>query len=394
VANDDPNTYGTSGATPDICRRRSPGGSGRRLRTSAVAFVSMQALSCGAPSSPCDPRPGEICTIVGTGDTGFNRDGLAGPETDLYLPSAARRGPDGALYVMDFNNQRLRRVAEDGSVQTVIGDGFHAIATTEVDALDTPLENPIDFAFLSDGTLIFVSYHDPRVLILGEDNELHNIAGTGEIALRGDEGDGGSALEASFDQLDGIAITRDDAVIVSDSKAHRVRQIEDGVVSTIAGDGEPDYAGDEGPATEASLQWPTALELDDDGALLIADTRNHVVRRLSTDGILTTIAGNGTKGDDGDGGNATEAELDQPNGLALDPQGNLYIADRGNFKIRRVTPDGEIDTIAGSGERGDAGDGGPALQAQFGFLARIAWDDGALLIADQTNSKIRSMLLP
>ncbi|PRQ01095.1 Virginiamycin B lyase [Enhygromyxa salina] len=350
--------------------------------------LSLSLSACAR--EPCElPEPGEICLVVGTGELGYNRDGLAPEQTDLFLPSAARRGPDGRLYIMDFNNQRLRRIADDGRVETVVGSGFHAFAAVDLPLLDTPLENPIDFGFFSDGQLVFVSYHDPRVLAVGEDGTLEAIAGAadGVEGTVGDEGDGGPATEALFMQLDGIAVAPDDSIYVSDSLANRVRKIEDGVITTVAGTGAATFSGDGGPGTEAGLHWPTALELDGEGNLFIVDTFNHAVRRLAVDGTITTVAGSGVGGHEGDGGPATEARLEQPFGLARDDDGTLYIGDRGNFEIRRVTPDGVIDTIAGTGVQG-GGVPGPAIESTLGFTARVALDGDDLLVADQSNAKI------
>lgn len=360
----------------------------------AIALTALAVLGC-APDPLCaDPRPGEVCRVAGTGELGFDRDGQPPGETDLYLVSAVRRGPDGRIYLMDFNNQRLR-VIDDGIVTTVIGSGFHALADPALPAIDSPLENPIDFAFRPDGGLVFVSYHDPRVILLTEDGGLEVLAGTPELGQRGNEGDGEPPRFAQFIQLDGIAIAGDGTIYVSDSLANRVRRITDELVTTVAGRGSDGYSGDGGPATDAELSWPTAIELDGEGNLLIADTRNHAVRRLAPDGTITTIAGDGTAGFTGDGGLAIEARLDQPNGLAVAADGTIYVADRGNFRIRRIGPDGVIDTIAGDGTEGNLGDRGPARSAQFGYIARIALDaDGrSLLVADQSNACARRVVL-
>jgi len=337
----------------------------------------------------CGERVGDLCRIAGTGEYGYNRDGLDPRGSDLFLPSATRRGPDGLLYIMDFNNQRLRRIGEDGLMETLAGNGFHAFAMTGVEPTQSPLENPIDFDFYADGRLVFVSYHDPRVLEFDEHGQLHALAGApdGVVGVTGDEGDGGPATEALFIQLDGIAVTPDDVVYVSDSLANRVRKIEDGIITTVAGTGETDFSGDGGPATEANLHWPTALELDDRGNLLITDTFHHAIRRLDTDGTITTVVGSGVEGFAGDGGPATEAELSQPFGVTRASDGTLYIGDRGNHRIRRVDPEGTIETIAGTGEEGP-GEEGAALELALGHLARVALDGDDLLIVDQGNAKI------
>lgn len=359
----------------------------------AITLAAVVGVAC-RDETACLSRSGVVCAVAGTGDLGFNRDGLPATDTDLFLVSAARRGPDDRIWIMDFNNLRLRVIDDDGRVQTVIGNGFHALAAAETSALDSPLENPIDFGFLSDGRLVFVSYHDPRVLVLGDDGILGVIAGVGEVGMLGDEGDGGPALAAMFIQLDGIAIAPDDSIYVSDSLANRVRLVKDGIVTTVAGTGEPGHSGDGGRGTDAALYWPSALELDDAGNLYIADTFNHAVRKLATDGTITTVAGIGSEGAAGDGGPGTAAQLNQPYGLAVADDGALYIADRGNFKLRRLDPDGVIDTIAGTGQEGASGNGGPASRAQFAYLARISLDDDGLLVADQSNSVVRRVTLP
>lgn len=364
------------------------------MRGGISAVMSASALLWGCVDEPCG-AVGEVCAVVGTGELGFNRDGLAPGETDLFLVSVARRGPDELLYFMDFNNQRLRRIGAEGRVETLVGDGFHAIASVGVPLLETPLENPIDFDFLGDGRIVFVSYHDPRVLVVGADGVLHALAGAadGVVGERGDEGDGGPASEALFIQLDGIAVGPGDVIYVSDSKANRVRRIRDGVITTVAGDGEKRLAGDGGPGTAASLNWPTGLAPGPAGALFIADTFNHAVRRLDADGTITSVVGTGVEGGDGDGGPATAARLSQPFGVAAEADGTLYVADRGNFRVRRVDPEGVIDTLAGTGEEGASGDGGAALAASFGYLARVTLDGDDLLVADQSNSRVRRVVL-
>jgi len=362
-----------------------------------VRRVLVLALASAAACSeePCSSRAGFVCAIAGTGEPAFNRDGLPASETHLFLPSAARRGPDERVYIMDFNNQRLRVIDDDDVVQTVIGSGEHAIAADGALAIASPLENPIDFAFLSDDRLVFVSYHDPRVLVLEHDGTLTAIAGAddGVVGVTGDEGDGGPAVDALFIQLDGIAVAPDDTIYVSDSLANRVRRIRGGIIETVAGTGAPESTGDGGPGIEAALYWPSALALDAEGNLFIAETRAHVVRKLDPAGTITSVAGTRVGGRAGDGGPALQAQLHQPYGLAVADDGTLYIADRGNSQIRRVTTDGVLDTIAGTGEDDLAGDGGPATSARFGAVARLALDGDGLLVADQGNAVIRRVNL-
>lgn len=176
-------------------------------------------------------------------------------------------------------------------------------------------------------------------------------------------------------------------IYVSDSFAHRVRKIEAGLIETVAGTGEPAYAGDGGPGVAAALHWPTALALDPSGNLYIADTFNHVVRRLDVNGTITTVAGTGVEGFSGDGADARSAQLDQPFGLAVDGEGALYIGDRRNFRVRKVDGDGVITTIVGVGTEG-FGREGPAIDSPLGYTARIALDGDGLLIAAQSSAMV------
>jgi sugar lactone lactonase YvrE len=352
-----------------------------RIGPLALVAAAVWSAGCGA-ADPCDePGAGTACRIAGTGEAAFNDDGRPAAETALYLPSQVKRGPDGRIYIMDFNNQRLRAMEPDGTVTTVAGSGWHGFATEGAPAVDSPLENPVDFDFDAEGRIVFVSYHDPRVLRIDEDGTIAVLAGSGEI---GDDGDGGPALAARFNQLNGVAVAADGTIYVSDALAGRVRMIRDGVVDTLLG-----------PET---LSYPTALALDGEERVLVADYAHNLVRRASTDGELTIVAGNGEARNAGDGGLAVGAPLHGPNGLAVAPDGTVYIASRDGFCIRRVGPDGIIETVAGAGVEGFSGSGGPALEARFGFLAGLSVDveagGASLLVADQTNNAVWRVILP
>lgn len=220
--------------------------------------ITASAVSAGCTSepTPCESgAPGTVCRVAGTGESAFNGDGLDALETAFYLPSQMRRGPDGLLYVMDFNNMRLRRIEADGTITTVAGEGIHGGAVIGNLAVESSLENPIDFDFLPDGRIVFVSFHDPRVLMIDHDGSLQLVAGglPGQI---GNEGDRGPATSARFVELSGIAIADDGAIYLADATANRVRVIRDGIIDTVAGMGIAGYAGDGGIATAARLDTP------------------------------------------------------------------------------------------------------------------------------------------
>jgi hypothetical protein len=362
------------------------------MRRTLIAFALSVALGgCSEPSVEVPPCEGEgvVCHVAGiAGEAGYNGEGKPPEETQLNLPSAARIGPDGLLYVMDFNNMRLRCRIDAGVVDTIAGNGVHAFAYYNVDALESPLENPIDFAFLPDGRIVLASLHDPRLFTIEHDGTMQLFAGTGDV---GDGGDGLSADVATFSEISAIVIAPDGSVFVSDDQAHRVRVIRpDGIVYPYAGIGEQGDAGDGGPAVDAKLYHPEGLALDADGNLFVADTFNHRIRRIDAEtGIITTVAGTGGDGGfSGDDGPAEEADLRLPRGVDVAPDGRLYIADTFNHRIRRIEDDGTIVTVAGT-DKGYSGDGGPALEAQFKGPALIDVTEDAIYIPDQQNQVVR-----
>jgi sugar lactone lactonase YvrE len=199
----------------------------------------------------------------------------------------------------------------------------------------------------------------------------------------------------------GLAVDSSGTLYVADAGNHRIRRITaGGSIAAVAGSGVTEYlaggfAGDGGPATEAELNVPSAVAIGPGSALIVADARNNRVRRIEANGDIVTVAGNGTEGFGGDGGPATDAELDFPSGLAVDGGGNIYIADTNNHRVRKVTPTGMITTVAGSGPTGYlaggfSGDGGPATAARLARPFGLALDPaGHLYIADGFNNRIR-----
>jgi len=194
----------------------------------------------------------------------------------------------------------------------------------------------------------------------------------------------------------GVAVDAAGNVYIADTANDRVRKVDfHGVITTIAGNGQKGFSGDGGPATSASLRHPDTLALDADGNLYIADTNNMAVRKVDSAHIIFTVAGNGTPGFSGDGGPAVKASLSYPIGLTVDGAGSLYIADTGNSRIRKVTTSGIITTVAGNGQTEFSGDGGPPTAASLHNPQSVAVDaTGNLLIADSFNFRIRKVDLP
>ena len=207
-------------------------------------------------------------------------------------------------------------------------------------------------------------------------------------------GDGGLATEASIDYPHGLVVAGDGSVYVAEDSGNRVRRVNpDGTISTYAGTGVRGFSGDEGPATEAELSRPMGLALGKDGTLYLADAGNHRVRSITPDGVIHTIAGGGNPASgNGDGGSATDAILSSPHALAFGPDGALYIGDNSDQLVRRIAPDGTISTYAGTGTCGDAGDGGPAVQASIcDPLGLTVAPSGELFLTDWTHGRVRKI---
>ncbi len=225
---------------------------------------------------------------------------------------------------------------------------------------------------------------------VGAPTEIDTVAGT---SSRGFFGDGGPATSARLAFPWGVAVDSADNLYIADSANNRIRKVNgSGTITTVAGTGVAGFSGDAGPATSAELNDPGDVAVDTAGNLYIADFRNHRVRKVNGSGTITTVAGNGVQGFSGDGGPATAAKLDRPSGVGLDSAGNLYIADSGKSRVRKVNGSGKINTVAGNGVQGFSGDGGPATKAKLNFPVDVAADgSGNLFISDSGNSRIRKV---
>jgi hypothetical protein len=219
-------------------------------------------------------------------------------------------------------------------------------------------------------------------------NNIYTVAGSG---APGSAGDGGPATQAQFTVARGMTAMPDGGYLIADSNNNRIRRVSPtGIISTVAGTGTAGYTGDGGPATAAQIDGPISATPAADGGFLFSDARNDCIRHVSPGGSISTVAGSAVPGFSGDGGPATAAQLDNPSGVSGTSDGGFLIADSSNKRVRRVSPDGTITTVVGTGTSGSAGDGGPAAAAQLNNPLDVdATADGGFLVADLGDDRIR-----
>jgi len=341
---------------------------------------------------------GIISSVAGTPKTcGYAGDGGPVTASRLNYPHGVAVTNSDVMYIADSNNNRVRKAVLGGNISTVAGNG-----TTDYTPGKTALEATLAASMAipdAHGNLYIADTGNCIVRKVDPSGAITTIAGTPPsygILNCGYSGNGGPATDARLDFPQKAIADAAGNVYIGDLYNCVVRKVDasTGVISNYAGSGPGincGYSGDGGLATDAQLNQPIGLTFDSAGNLYIADALNEVIRKVTAStGIITTVAGDGTGGFSGDGGPATKAQLDVPEDVAFDAAGNLYIADAGNFRVRVVLPDGIIETFAGDGTFGSSGDGGPATQASLGEPFSVATDAaGDVLIADGLNNRVR-----
>jgi RHS repeat-associated protein len=286
-----------------------------------------------------DPA-GVIATIAGNGTSGYGGDG--GPATQASFTGATglALGPDGSLYIADSGNQRVRKVSPTGIISTIAGTGTAGFGGDGGAATLAQLNYPWGLALASDGSLYVADYQNARVRKIATDGTISTVAGTGLI---GYSGDGGPANQARLNLVwGGVAVDQNGVLYIADTSNHCVRQVtSSGIISTFAGQcGSAGLAGDGGLATNALLFNPVNVTAGPDGVIYVLDINNHRVRKVTNNGIITTLAGLSTgptdQGYSGENGPPSAARLYWPSGLSVEPSGSLIFADRGNSRLRRI----------------------------------------------------------
>lgn len=331
-----------------------------------------------------------ISTVAGNGFGGFSGDGNPATQAQLDEPYGVTVGPDGSLYIADRRNHRIRHVALDGRITTVAGTDTGGFSGDGGQASQARLLFPSKVEIGPDGSLYIADTLNHRIRRVGSNKIITTVAGNG---VRDFTGDGGPATLASLHSPSDVTIGPDGSLYIADTNNVRIRRVgPDGIITTVAGTGQLGSAGDGGPAIQADLLGPSAVALGPDGSLYITDYSGHLLRRVTPDGIISRVAGNRAGGFTGDGVPATQTRLAGPTGIAVSPDGSLFIADFINSRIRYIGQDGIITTVAGTGEYGFSGDGGPASQAFLATSRGVALGlDGSLYIADTGNYRIRKV---
>ena len=336
---------------------------------------------------------GTITTIAGSGKPGFAGDG--GPAVAAQLRSVDEVAVDkqGNVYIADFQNHRVRKVSPGGTITTFAGrDGGGAFPADGSLATSARLDAPHGVAADAQGNVYISDTNNGRVYRVSPGGTITTFAGTGQSSF---SGDGGPATSARLYAPVGLAVDGQGNVYIADSYNQRVRKVNaSGTITTFAGTGKQGSSGDGGPATSAQLQFPSAVAADAQGNVYIAGTPDNRVRKVSRGGTIATFAGTGRGGFSGDGGPATSARLSRPLGVAADGQGNVYIADTANYRLRKVSRGGTITTFAGTGAGGFSGDGGPATSARLFSPHWVAVDGpGNVYIADTANYRVRKVTM-
>ena len=337
---------------------------------------------------------GVITTVAGSGSEGYGGDNGQATAASLNEPYGVSVDTSGHLFITDTINARIREVnLSTGVITTVAGDGFSGSYGDGGQATVAQIGFPESAAVDANGHLFIADARNNRVRQVNlSTGVISTFAGSAY------SGNNGPATAAALSEPEAIAVDAAGDIFIADSANYRVREVNaaTGVITTVAGDGTQGYSGDNGQATAAELNFSMALAVDNSGHLFIADSDNQRIREVNlSTGVITTVAGNGMAGYNGDGSQATAAEIYDPNGLTVDNNGDLFIGDTGNARIREVNlSTGVITTIAGTGTWGYSGNGGPATAAELNAPQGLALNSsGDLFFADSNNNIVREINL-
>lgn len=331
---------------------------------------------------------GVITTIAGTGTAGPAQDGGPANQARLNLPDGLAVDAQGAVYVVDRGNLRIRKIATDGTISTVTGNGRSAFVADGQPAATSPFIDSFAVAVDPAGSVHYFDNGAALVRKIDANGNLVTVAGNRTL---GYSGDGGPATRASIDLTTGLAFDAAGTLYMADRASQRIRRVTpDGTISLFAGNGGFQAWADGSPALDAFFNRPGRAAFDARGNFYFCDTQNHRVVRLTLAGTVERVAGSGTVGTGLDGVRASQTRMRFPDGVAVAPDGTIYVSDSGAHRIRRIGADGIIQPFAGTGVRGFSGDGGPARTAQLDGPSDLSFDTaGNLYFVDGVNRRIR-----
>lgn len=368
-----------------------PHGRGRRRRIGLLACLAITVGLIAGGSALGWNGTGTISTVAGDGTGAYSGDGLQATRASIKYPGGVAATTDGGFLIADSQNNRIRRVAPDGDISTVAGTGAGGYNGDGIVATGAKLNAPQGVASLLDGGFLIADSGNCRIRRVAPDGTISTVAGSGNCNYAGD---GGAATAADLSDPRAAMPTPDGGFLIADSGNRVIRSVApDGTISTVAGTGAQGSDGDGGLATSATLGTPDDIAPTSDGGFLLADYEMHVVRRVSGEGTISTLVGDSTQpADTGDGGPASAARLDTPSDVEPLPDGGFMIADHDRDRLRHVRADGVIVNFAGTGANAFSGDGGPATEAELHGPEGVSLTSGGdILIADGDNHRIRSV---
>ncbi len=331
-----------------------------------------------------------ITTVAGIGESGPFGDGGPALKAFIQRPTAVAISNHGYLYIANEKDPRVRMVNPKGIISTVMGTVNSEVQNEDRLAVETNLMNAYGVATDNDDNFYVLSRGHSKIFKVGADGIAQRIVGSGQ---EGFDGDGGLAINAKIKFSNHLVVDSKGNIFIADTGNNRIRKVSpDGIITTIAGTGEMGFSGDGGPAVEARFAYPVAIAIDDQGNVYVADFNNHRIRKISTDGIISTMGGTGESTYNGDGIPALESNIGEPCGVVVDSNGYIYIGDQLNNRVRVITPLGMMYTVAGTGVRGYSGDGGAAEKAQTSNPDIIAIDkEDNIYIPDHSNGVVRKL---
>jgi Collagen triple helix repeat (20 copies)/NHL repeat len=355
-----------------------------KMRGVSLAAAAVCALACAATATAATNN---VYTVAGTGTPGYAGDGGQASQAQFLFPADVDVLPDGSYLIADTANHRVRRVARDGTIDTVAGTGVEGATGDGGPATEATLRYPDAISVMPDGGFLVVDGLGNRIRRVAPNGVIETVAGTG---TEGFSGDGGPATLAELWGPADVAATADGGFLIADFGNGRVRRVApDGTITTIAGrSGGGPFGGDGGPALEAAI-GPESVAATADGAVLIGDFSNWRVRKVTPDGIIHTVAGNGDMGFSGDGGPATAAAIFRARKLVAAPDGGFLLVSPNTGRVRRVSGDGTITTVLGNGTLASTGDGGPATAAAAWPYGAAVTHGGGLLVTEYETHRVR-----